>query len=288
MKIYDCFIFYNELDLLELRLRELENVVDFFVLVEATKTHRGKEKPLYFDENKERFKRWKSKIIHIIVKDMPKPGRTYGSNWKINSLLKGGAWELEAYQKKQIARGLKKCKDDDIIMMSDLDEIPNPKKIPEMIKKIDSEKIVFFKLKLYYYYLNGEVNSYWDGPKACRFKTLKEYFNLDMDNFRHLWNLPLRIKMFFGKKIYRIKNGGWHFSFLGNEENIANKIASICHFENDTSYFKNKKRLKESIEKGLDLFGRDQKIRYVKIDETFPETIVKNTKKYAKYIRKTQ
>ena len=115
-KIYDCFIFSNELDLLEIRLRILNPYVDYFVIVEADKTHRGKRKPLYFQKNKKRFKKWGDKIIHIVVKDMPKVGMSYGKNWKINSILKGGPWKLESYQKKQIIRGLKNCNKEDIIM----------------------------------------------------------------------------------------------------------------------------------------------------------------------------
>ena len=176
MKIYDCFIFFNELDLLEIRLKTLDKVVDYFVLVEADKTHRGKKKPLYYEKNKKRFKRWEKKIIHIIVKDMPKIGISYGKNWKVNSILKGGPWKLEAYQKKQIARGLKHCDNEDIIMMSDLDEIPRPEKFPEMIKALEGkEKIALFDENFYNFFFNGFTSSGWTGTRACKFEKNVSY-----------------------------------------------------------------------------------------------------------------
>jgi len=284
MKIYDCFIFFNELDLLEIRLKTLDKVVDYFVLVEADKTHRGKKKPLYYEKNKKRFKRWEKKIIHIIVKDMPKIGISYGKNWKVNSILKGGPWKLEAYQKKQIARGLKHCDNEDIIMMSDLDEIPRPEKFPEMIKALEGkEKIALFDENFYNFFFNGFTSSGWTGTRACKFKNLKKMFHMNMNRYRHLWNVSLRIKMYFGKKIYLIKEGGWHFSFLGGVDSIINKISSICHFEKDTPDNKDPKKILEKIRKGEFLYD-NKKIKYVPIDSSFPEEIYKNQKKYEKYI----
>jgi len=286
MKIYDCFIFFKELDLLEIRLKILDKVVDYYVIVEADKTHRGKEKPLHFQENKKRFEKWKDKIIHVVVRDMPKVGMAYGKNWKVNSLLKGGPWKLEAYQKKKIIRGLKNCNKEDIIMMSDVDEIPNPNKISEMVEKLKKEEIVFFHQKFYYYFLNGFANQNWIGTRSCKFKTLRKKFNLNMNRFRHLWNIPLRIQMLRGRKIYTIKDGGWHFSYLGDEKFIRNKIFSAAHFEKDRPEFTDLRKLKEKRDLGTDLFGRDLKIKYIPIDESFPEEIRRNKKEYSKFIKK--
>ncbi len=285
-KIYDCFIFSNELDLLEIRLKILNPYIDYFVIVEADKTHRGKKKPLYFQENKKRFEKWGDKIIHIVVRDMPKVGIAYGNNWKLNSILKGGAWKLEAYQKNQIIKGLKNCNKEDIIMMSDLDEIPNPNKIGEMVEALKKEEVVFFSQKLYYYFINGFAMPNWIGTRSCKFETLRRKFRLSMNRFRHLWNIPLRIKMRYGKKIYTIKEGGWHFSYLGDEKFIRNKISSTCHFEKDKLEFKDLKKLKEKRDFGIDLFGGNFKIKYVKIDNSFPEEIIRNKEKYSKFIKK--
>ena len=108
--IYDCFTFFNELDLLEIRLNILYEKVDFFVIVEANKTHTGKDKPFYVQESFARFERFKEKIKYIQVTDMPS----------------GNAWTLENFQRNCIMRGLDKLADDDIVAISDLDEIINP------------------------------------------------------------------------------------------------------------------------------------------------------------------
>jgi beta-1,4-mannosyl-glycoprotein beta-1,4-N-acetylglucosaminyltransferase len=269
--------------MLEIRLKTLDSVVDYFVLVEATKNHRGKDKPLYFQENKKRFKKWEDKIIHIVVSDMPKPGISYGNYWKVNSIFKGGPWKLEAYQKKQIIRGLTNCQDDDIIMMSDVDEIPRPEKIPEMIQILKKEKMVLFSENIYYFFLNGFAGSGWMGTRACTFKVLKKSFNLNMDRYRHIWNVPIRIKMLFGKKISTIKDGGWHFSYLGGIDAIINKISSAAHFEKDTPENRDPKNILEKIKRGEFLFD-NQKVNYVSIDKSFPKVIYNNQTKYKKYI----
>src|SRR5689334_5945992 len=116
--IYDCFIFFNELELLDIRLNILNEVVDKFVLVEATQTHQYKPKPLYYSDNKERFKAFHDKIIHLIVDELP-PNPTNGPR---------NSWDMERFQRNCIARGLNDCKPDDVIIISDLDEIPDPKK----------------------------------------------------------------------------------------------------------------------------------------------------------------
>ena len=121
--IYDCFSFFNELDILEIRLNTLNEVVDKFVLVEAPWTFTGNPKPLYFEENKERFKLFLDKIIHIVADQPPvSPTVTEREN----------AWIRESHQRNSINAGLNNAKNNDLIIISDLDEIPNP----QIIKKI--------------------------------------------------------------------------------------------------------------------------------------------------------
>jgi len=219
MKIYDCFTFFNELDLLELRLKILNPVVDYFVLVEATKTHAGKSKPLYFEENKKRFKEWEKKIIHIVVRDMPNPGKIYfKSNWKLSSVLGLGRWKPEIYQRNQIKRGLNNCKNEDIILVSDLDEIPNPGKFQELINLVKKDKVVLFDQRLYKFFLNGFVSSGWEGTRACTFRNFKRMFGGKSDRLRRIRGIKVRIDKFMNKKhpktLKVIKEGGWHFSYL--------------------------------------------------------------------------
>jgi len=292
MKVYDCFTFFNELDLLELRFKILDSSVDYFVLVEATKTHAGKIKPLYFNENKKRFKQWEKKIIHIIVEDMPNPGKIYFKKfWRFSSALGLGRWKPEIYQRNQIARGLRNCKDEDIIIVSDLDEIPNPKKFNELIEYSKSNKVVLFGQNLYYCFLNGFAYPGWEGSRACNFKLLKSLFKKKCDRLRRLRSLKLRFenKFFNAEKspLRRIKEGGWHFSYLGNINFILEKISNFCHTENyKVPDLMDPEKILEKIDKGEDLFGRGMKIKYVPIDSTFPDEIVKNKKIYSKLIKK--
>ena len=119
--IYDCFQFFNELDMLKIRLNVMSPIVDKFVISEATETFSGLKKPLYYEENKEMFAEFADKIIHVVVDDTPE----------------GYTHDRDTFQKNAVTRGLKDCTDEDIIIFSDLDEIPNPEKIKEILKDYD-------------------------------------------------------------------------------------------------------------------------------------------------------
>ncbi len=153
MKIVDCFTFYNELDLLNYRLHILNDVVDYFVLVESTHTHVGKEKELYFNENKNLFEKFQHKIIHVIVTDIlyKYPNINYDKNQQ---------WDNEIYQRNCIELGIQELSlaDDDIIIISDLDEIPNP----HILKRIKNNEIPItinaLNMDVYFYNLNSKTN----------------------------------------------------------------------------------------------------------------------------------
>ena len=123
-KIFDCFTFRNELDLLELRLNELSEVVNFFVLAEATTTFRGVFKPLLFEQNKDRFAAFLDRIIHVVVDDMPGFGASEPERWK-----------RENFQRQALLRGLAKASWRDYVIISDLDEIPRPSAIEHVVRK---------------------------------------------------------------------------------------------------------------------------------------------------------
>ena len=120
--IYDCFPFFNELDILEIRLNTLYDTVDYFVITEANKTHTGKRKAYVFEQNKDRFSKFLDKIIYIKVDDFPNFEDSKASD-------DGNKWMYENYQRDAIMKGLTNCKPDDIVIISDCDEIPNPKAI---------------------------------------------------------------------------------------------------------------------------------------------------------------
>ena len=138
--VYDCFQFFNELDILKLRLHVMAPVVDKFVISEATETFSGMKKPLYFDENREMFAEFADKIIHVVVDDTPE----------------GDTHDRDTFQKNAVGRGLKGCMDDDIIIFSDLDEIPNPMKVKEIISDCKEGVVYHMAQRLFYCYLNME------------------------------------------------------------------------------------------------------------------------------------
>lgn len=282
--IYDCFTFFNELDLLEIRLNVLNEVVDKFVLVESNKTHSGKEKPLYFENNKKRFNTFLDKIIHIVVDDMP--------------LFNGNPWELEHYQRNQIKRGLENCRPGDVILISDLDEIPKP----ESIRKIHHLNGTFiFRQNMYYYFLNYQnvTQKKWHGTVGIKFplKHSPQYYrelsilsnNInDSDKLRALYYWIKILPIVLKNHVSFVYQGGWHFSYLGGIEAIIKKLDAFAHQEYNKDEYKNPDKIKEKIESGKDLFNRKYVYKLVPIDHTYPEYIVKNQKQYAHLIFNAQ
>jgi beta-1,4-mannosyl-glycoprotein beta-1,4-N-acetylglucosaminyltransferase len=253
MKIYDCFMFFNELDLLEIRLNILSPYVDYFVLVESTTTHSGKEKPLLYQENRDRFKEFNHKIIHIPITIDQKPL---------------GDWDRENFQREHIHFGLKECCDDDIIMVSDLDEIPNLEGV-DLEKSVKEHGSITFQMALHYYFLNVKYPIDWSGTFVVPYSSIKGMSSLS----------KLRLENRFPK----ISNG-WHFSYMGGLDSVKYKIESYAHqeFNNDT--------IKENLEKAMienkDPFGRGDEFMMVEIDETYPKYILDNLDKYNHLIKK--
>lgn len=302
IKIYDCFPFFNELDLLEIRFNELYEHVDYFVLCESTITHSGKKKPLYYKENKERYKKWNDKVIHLVY-DPKKLSVSFGLfNWlsnfnfmknkimgRIYAIFGFGRWEIEHAQRNYLLNGFNNTKENDIIILSDVDEIINPKKIKNVREflKNNPKKILALDQKLYYYFLNGLSNSSWASAKALVYKKL--VFMKKPDWVRN-WTPTERIvgplfKVWQAKKReVLLKGGGWHFSYVGGRDFVKNKIKNISHYEIDSKE-KNDDMINEFLEKGQHLTDKNIKIKYVKIDRNFPESIQKNKKKYSHLIK---
>lgn len=187
IKIYDIFIFFNELDLLEIRMNILDKYVDYFVIVEATKTFKGEHKELFFQKNKNRFEKFAKKIIYYIVDDMPE------SRSELENILKNKIkndtqrkiiidtlttdnipknethWLREFYQKKSIKKAITHLKDDDFCFISDIDEIWNPKASIDYSKNI----VYKFKQKMYIYFLNNRSSEKWEGTIATKYKNIK-------------------------------------------------------------------------------------------------------------------
>lgn len=258
--IYDCFTFYDELMLLEIRLKELNPVVDKFVLVESTHTHSGKQKRLYYNEVKDNevFAPFRDKIEHIILEMESDADR----------------WVNENAQRNAIIRGLVNAKPDDIIIVSDLDEIVDSKIVPFMEQAIGPTRLL---MKFYYYYFNCRVlKNEWFFPAFCRFK---DYQTAQLVRMGTNGNVV-------GNSYHKqfLTNAGWHFSYLVSPEEIPNKLESFAHAEFDTDYFKDVSRLQACIDVGIDILERpDMKFAIEPLDA--PECVMNDRSKYKDFIK---
>ena len=239
-KIIDCFTFYNEIDMLTYRLNVLNDIVDYFILVEAKQTFVGKPKPLFFDENKDLFNKFSEKIIHIIV-DLPFDS----NNININNR---DQWKNEHFQRNCISQGLDKIKDtlndNDSIIISDVDEIPDSKTLFKIKNGNIKNDISILEQDFYYYNLNSKRNEYWYHSKIITYKKYTE-LNISCNDIRFLQGTI-------------VKNGGWHLSYFGSASFIQNKLKNFSHQEFNSNTFTDIDQIEEKINKQIDLFNRDK------------------------------
>jgi len=274
LKLYDCIPFYRNNLLFELRLKTLNNIVDKFIVCEATKTHSGKTKNLEFDIKK--FKEYKNKIEYIVVDDMP----------NINTKSKE-KYPLYNFQINKLYKGIIDTDEEDLIMVSDEDEIPNPERIKDF--KFEKFRYGIFLQNLYYYKfniqnLNEHNGNRWPGSRICKKKFLKSFAwfrSLKTKNTEApVW------KFWKEKSIQLIEKGGWHFTYLMSDKDISNKIKSSEHSEFNKEEFTNISKIKFRIENLIDPFERKNKLAKVKINESFPNFLVNNQDYYSDWILK--
>ena len=230
MKIFDCFMYYDEDLILDLRLNLLNEYVDEFVIVESSYTHSGESRKLLFDINK--YSKFKKKINYIVLKELPTDLRSINEedseNTK-NSKYILNAVKRENLQRNTIFEGLNSAQPDDLIIISDVDEIPNLEN--NRIKEIEN-KIILFKQKFYYYKFNLKLDNFpWHGSKACKRKYLISPQWLRNVKYKKypFW----RIDTIFSKKKYQniqiIEEGGWHFSNIKTAADIEKKMKTYLH-----------------------------------------------------------
>jgi beta-1,4-mannosyl-glycoprotein beta-1,4-N-acetylglucosaminyltransferase len=242
-KIVDCFIFYNELEMLSYRLHTLNSVVDYFVIVEARQTHVGASKPLHFEENKHdpRFLPYADKIIHIVV-DLPHTQAAMNVDISQNH-----QWTNENFQRNCISRGIdelaSRLNHYDIIVVADLDEVPDPATLAKMKESCFSlNKVVAFEQDFYYYNLKCKHTEKWNKCKALTFGTYK-VMNVSFETIRHLRCEP-------------VANGGWHLSYFGDAKFIKNKIENFTHQEHNLEHITDVDAIQKRIDEGIDLYMR--------------------------------
>ena len=269
MKIVDCFVFYNELQLLEYRLSILYDVVDYFIIVESRQTFVGKSKELFYQNNKNRFSKFKDKIIHIVV-DLPYkyPNIDYKNKKPFQHLYyneNGQQWMNEAFQRESINRGFEIicwC-NEDYIIVSDVDEIPDPNTLRD-IKNCKIKPFEIYKLAqdLYYYNLNSKQNNKWHHSYIMSYGYFNKYrkkeipiekciyfensYKFLINNNERMFLNELRLTFDHDGGILNLENGGWHLSYFGNEEFIKNKYANFSHVEISSDSM-DLKKIRESI-----------------------------------------
>jgi len=250
MKIVDCFIFYNELDLLNYRLHILNEQVDYFVLVESTHTHSGKEKELIYENNKEMFQSFHHKIIHLIVDDFPYkyPNINY-DNKSDNS----DSWHNERFQRNCIFRGIQhlSLQDNDVIIISDLDEIPDPRTLERIKNNEINITINALQMDFYYYNLNSKKEMIWCFSKILIYK----YFNEIIQNKLTCSDIRLN-HIYINSDEYIINKGGWHLSYFGDAHFIKNKLENFAHQEFNNNEYANVEKIEKRVTSGIDLFER--------------------------------
>ena len=295
MKIFDCFMYFDEEVVLDVRLNTLDKYVDYFVIVESSFTHKGDNKNLMFNHNK--FEKFKNKIIYLVYDKQPKGIEVVNENdsedeksrkYILNAALR------ENGQRNFIQNGLNKAEDNDIILISDVDEIPN---LSEVNFNNISEKIVMFHQDMFYYKFDLKIpNLLWTGTKGCRKKYLLSPQWLR--NVKDRKYFPFRIDILFSEKKYSsikfISNGGWHFSNIKTAEEIEHKLKSYLHHrefdeqslsvEEIQNIIENKKAIYDlKVDKRVNKIGDGSKLVKIKF-EKLPIYIQQNKHNYMKWL----
>ena len=295
MKIFDCFMYFDEEILLDLRMNILDKYVDYFVIVESTFTHKGEERKLHF--NHKRFKKFENKIIYLVYDEKPKDIKEILKNdiepdisnkFIINALLR------ENGQRNFIINGLKDADDDDYVLVSDVDEIPNLEEVD--FSKIN-QKILLFRQDMFYYKFNLNLPNFsWTGTKGCKKRNfISPQWLRNIKDRKYNF---LRFDTFFSKTKYMnikiIDNGGWHFTNLKNAKEIEYKLKSYLHHRefdvNPISSEEIKKIMNDkiaiydlSLDKRTQKIGHGKKLQKYSL-EKLPKFLQNNIVNYQEWI----
>ena len=294
MKIFDCFMYFDEEMILDLRLNILNKYVDYFVIVESTFTHRGEKRELKFNQNK--FEQFKDKIIYLIYDQVPE--NIEDINTKDTEKEKSGKLIMNAVfrengQRNFIEKGLKSAESEDIILISDVDEIPN---LNDLDFNQINQKIFLFEQDMLYYKFNLKLpNLSWKGSRGCR----KKYFK----NPQWLRNIKdrkypfYRLDTFFSEKKFInckiIKNGGWHFTNIKTAEEIKHKLKSYLHHIEFDKNPLTTNQIDEIIKDKIAVYDlsadqRENKLGGNKLEnyplQNLPKFLIDNLEKYKQWI----
>jgi len=228
MKIFDCFLYFDEDLVLDLRLNYLDKFVDKFIIVECSYNHKGEKRKPQF--NLDKFSKFKNKIKYILInEDSPDLEKIDTNDTNADGKYIMNAVKRENFQRNSIIKGLDDASDNDWILISDLDEIPNLEK--NNLSEIN-DHLVFFKQHMIYYKFNLMLENYpWIGSRACKKKNLKspQWLRNIKDRSYPWWRLDVYFSENKYTKVKIIENGGWHFSYIKSPEDIEKKLKSYLH-----------------------------------------------------------
>lgn len=272
--VIDCIPFFNELDILKLRLHILDPLVDRFVIEEATHTFSGLPKDLCFEKNREMFEEFLPKITYLVVDNSPKEISTH---------------ERDKFQKNALAKALTDASDADVLILSDVDEIPNPVVLQELVKRFNPDKIYHLAQRNFYCYLNMEEVSgnllsitgefpgverrMWLGTKVFAKKNIPESGIIDLREISPE-----------DPRSVRVADGGWHFGYMGSchetdvSKRVGTKVVAAAHQEYNTEDVL--AEVKDRLILGEDIFGRNAVFQWAVVDESYPQYLLEHKSEY--------
>lgn len=260
MKVYDCFMFFNELDLVEVRLEELHDTVDYFVIAESNVTHAGNAKPYIFLENWDRFKKFHEKIRHIKVNDVPD---------NVSGMYR------DNFQRQALSRGLSDLAAEDLVIISDLDEIARADLI-EMIKK-DTNLYDRYMLNLPQFRHRLNFMLVKDNYKFTNIVVTRGHVFTDPQKERE-FTFPWSTKP---NNTVVLEHGGWHFTWLGNDNEVITKLQNFAHTDLNTSETVSGINIQQVLEnKNSFLPNHSESFEYVTVNDYFPAFITANIEKW--------
>lgn len=257
MRIFDCFTFYNEFTLLELRLKELWNTVDYFVIAEANITHQNNPKPFYLKENLHLFSDYLSKIRLITIEDMPRSS---------------DSWVNENFQRACLDRGLFDLQPNDIVCVSDCDEIPRPSSLSFIKNDPENHDRYILGMPICYFKFNYMMTNPVAKQKNIKVTKGRVFVNAHWE--RSSFNYIPGIK--------EIEHGGWHFTYLGDTDFAKNKLQNFAHAESNRPEIVDRVNIEEMIKQkvGFGWHNSEEKFEYVKLDSYFPLTVQNDYERY--------
>ena len=295
MKIYDCFMYYDEDLIIDLRFNILNKYITEFIIVESKFTHSGEKRELLFDINK--YSMFKKKINYIVLENEPENLETIHDKDtpdKKNSKYIMNALKRENFQRNAITKGLKEVNPDDLILISDVDEIPD---LSNLNLESINDEIILFKQNFYYYKFNLKLEDLpWLGTKACKYKILKspQWLRNIKDKKYPFWRLDVLFSDNKYSNIKFIENGGWHFSNMKSPADIEKKMKTYLHHREYDINPLGEEKIKQIIKSKKSIYNLKADMKSEKFDGTqnlkptdgneLPNYIKENKKKYSNWI----